>query len=220
MKGHPVAEEAVATGSGAGDDRRGEGASAADAAPAGVLAGLATGTTGALFAHAATRNTMSTKRPAEGPVVPEVLSEFPYLRDFVETALFPNSNAFYVNPLIMQRGSRVGAHVDCRLIVEQDVRIIPNLVSIYYVSTADDAIGGALTLNVGTDAEVVIRPQQNDLLHFRGDVIHAVSEITSDHVRICVVCEQYNLPESLLATFPDFEIVLDEAFAPRVAAPM
>jgi hypothetical protein len=147
----------------------------------------------------------------------EVLVEFPYLRAFLETALFSTSNALYVNPLIMRRGSRVGAHVDCRLVVDQNVRIIPNIVSIYYVSVAPEAVGGDLTLNIGTATEVIIRPQQGDLLHFPGDVIHEVSPITSDHTRIGVVCEQYNLPDSMLEWFPTFDIVLDEAFAPRVA---
>jgi hypothetical protein len=64
MKGQALTGEAVPTWFGAGDDGRGE-ADAAVSTPAGVVAGLAKGTTGAVCAQAATKNTMSTSRPAE-----------------------------------------------------------------------------------------------------------------------------------------------------------
>jgi hypothetical protein len=149
-------------------------------------------------------------------VLAGVLEEFGFLRDFLGKAIFPKSNAFYVNPLVMGQGSRVAAHIDCRLLVEENLRIIPTLVSIFYVARSDEAIGGEITLNVGTASEVTLQPRQNDLLHFRGNLVHAVSEIRSSHRRISLVCEQYNLPEQVLEGFPAFNIIQDERAAPRV----
>jgi hypothetical protein len=146
----------------------------------------------------------------------ELINEFEYLREFLEAALFPKSNAFYLNPLIMKSGSRVDAHVDCRLVVTENVRIIPTLVSIFYVN-AEEETGGKLTLNVGTSSELVVCPKSNDLVHFQGNLIHSVSDVSAKDVRISIVCEQYNLPESVLMGFPEYKIIQDEDLAPRVA---
>lgn len=147
----------------------------------------------------------------------KILSEFDYLNTFLEKALFPKSNAFYLNPLIMKRGSRVDAHVDCRLIESENVRIIPTLVSIFYVNAGDEMAGGKLVLNTGKDSEIIISPKTNDLLHFRGNIIHSVSEVNTKNFRISLVCEQYNLPEEILTGFPEFEIIQEQDLAPRVA---
>jgi 2OG-Fe(II) oxygenase superfamily len=146
----------------------------------------------------------------------DVVQEFPYLRAFLESATFPKSNAFYVNPLILTGSSRVDPHVDCRLVVTENVRIIPTLVSILYVRADKGMVGGSLTLNVGPDQEITIDPKANHLIHFRGDLVHSVSEVLGEHTRISVVCEQYNLPEPVLLGFPEFEILHDRDVAPRV----
>ena len=75
MKGHPLADEAVGTGFEAGDDGCGEAGGAADAIPAGIVAEPATGTGDGVFAHPATRNTMSTSRAAEGTITRPPVAE-------------------------------------------------------------------------------------------------------------------------------------------------
>lgn len=153
--------------------------------------------------------------------LPDVVEHFPFLREFLEAVLFPQSNAFYVNPLVMSKGSRVGAHVDCRLVVSRDVRIIPTVVSIYYAQADSRVQGGEITLNIGKDPEVSVYPESNSILHFKGDVIHSVSELRKcDKAwpRVCLVCEQYNLEEATLDAFPGFQIILDADVSPRVAA--
>lgn len=146
----------------------------------------------------------------------EVLAEFGYMSDFIDKAVFPKSNAFYINPLVMNEGSRVGAHVDCRLLLSQNVRIIPTLVSIFYVSADDDAEGGELVLNIGSVNEITLRPKRNDLLYFRGNIIHGVSPLVNAHPRVSLVCEQYNLTEALLDSFPTCQVIQEERIAPQV----
>lgn len=145
-----------------------------------------------------------------------VLDCFPYLRGFLETAAFASSNAFYVNPLIMGQASRVEAHVDCRLLEEEDLRIVPTLVSVLYVACDEALEGGELCFNPGTESERSIQPKTNDLLHFKGDLVHLVREISVPARRISLVCEQYNLPEHALAAFPEFAILQSHDPAPRV----
>ena len=148
----------------------------------------------------------------------DVCHAFPYLEPYLDEVLFPECNAFYLNPLLLTGSSRVDAHVDCRLVASENTRIIPNLVSVLYVEICPDMAGGNLLLNVGTEHEVCITPETNNLVHFRGSVIHRVSEVKNPHRRISVVCEQYNLPDALLAGFPLFNVITDDDLLPRVAA--
>lgn len=136
-----------------------------------------------------------------------VLSEFPYLKPFLENVLFDKCNAFYVNPLFLEGGSRVDPHIDCRLVTSENVRIIPNLVSVLYVYVESDIDGGEFILNVGGDNEEPIKPITNHLLYFRGNIIHSVNEVRGSSKRVSLVCEQYNLPESILEAFPSFQII-------------
>jgi hypothetical protein len=133
-----------------------------------------------------------------------VFAAWPYLRVFLEQAIFPKSNAFYVNPLVLAAQSRVDPHVDCRLVASENVRIIPTLVSVLYVVCDAEMEGGELVLNVGTPQELALKPSRKDLLHFRGNIIHCVREVTRPCSRISVVYEQYNLPEKILLGFPSF----------------
>ncbi len=143
-----------------------------------------------------------------------LVEEFPYLGPFIAAAAFPHSNAFYVNPLVMTGGSRVDAHIDCRLVEAQNMRIIPTLVSIFYVR-ADPDKGGALHLRTEDRGEVAVSPRTNDLLHFPGRLVHSVDAVEGGDSRISLVCEQYNLREDVLAGFPEFEVILAGDHAPR-----
>lgn len=146
----------------------------------------------------------------------DVTAAFPFLEPFLDRVVFEACNAFYVNPVIMARGSKVGDHIDCRLVEADNVRIIPNLVSILYVLADPDARGGALRLRVAPDESVAIQPRSGDLLHFKGSLIHSVDAL-EDGARVSLVCEQYNLPDPVLAGFPEFEILQSADIAPRVS---
>ncbi len=151
----------------------------------------------------------------------EVLARFSYLSTYLETVVFESSNAFYINPVVMNakpgETSRVEPHVDCRFLEPQNVRIVPNLVSVLYVRGASE--GGELCFHPGTAEEKRLRPQTNDLLHFVGDLVHSVSEVPpSAPVRISLVCEQYNLTAPALAAFPEFAVLQTHDLAPRVPA--
>jgi hypothetical protein len=135
-----------------------------------------------------------------------VIQGFPYLWPLLQVALFDECNAFYVNPLVLYSQSAVEAHVDCRL-TEQGVRVIPNLVSVYYAQVDPSMVGGRIVFHPGTEDEVRLLPKTGDLLHFLGTTIHRVEPVAVGGSRISVVCEQYNLPCEQLQTFPLCEVL-------------
>ncbi|MDF1662301.1 MAG: 2OG-Fe(II) oxygenase [Planctomycetota bacterium] len=146
-----------------------------------------------------------------------VMEQFQFLRVFLEEVVFKSCNAFYVNPLLLSDDSRVDAHVDCRLLPAEDLRIVPNLVSILYVKADPEMIGGELVLNVGHEDELTLKLQSNDLIHFVGDLVHKVTPVQGGVNRICFVCEQYNLPAEALDAFPEYALLRDKDLAPRVS---
>jgi len=149
--------------------------------------------------------------------IDEVKDRFPYLEPYLEAVVFDGSNAFYVNPLVLNESSKVSPHIDCRLLSPQNIRLIPNLVSVFYAQVSAEMKGGRLVLNVGSDNEVTVKPKTNEVVHFLGKVIHSVTEVTNPRKRVSVVCEQYNLEDDVLEVFPYFQLVCDRDFAPRVA---
>lgn len=148
--------------------------------------------------------------------LPLVLKDHPYLVTYLQKVTFPSCNAFYINPLVLGSGSRVDQHVDCRLLSERQVRIIPNLVSIWYVRFDANVEGGELVLQIAPDKIATLRPVTNDLVHFRGNLIHHVGELRTPTLRVTVVCEQYNLPDDIVTFFPEYALILDSDVAPRV----
>lgn len=140
-----------------------------------------------------------------------VTCRFPYLKELFRVALFESCNAFYVNPLVMYRGSRVDPHVDCRLMPCGNIRIIPNLVSVYYAEIPIEMAGGALLFYPGSIDEFKLTPCSGDLVHFRGSAIHCVEPLSVGKRRISVVCEQYNLEESLLEAFPYCDLIASDS---------
>lgn len=137
----------------------------------------------------------------------EVAGRFPYLRQFLAAAVFPTSNAFYLNPLVLLDGSRVDAHADCRALEGGQGRIIPTLVSVLYVRCPEPSAGGALVFEPGTDREARLQPRPGELVHFRGNLVHAVTALAGAEPRVSIVCEQYNLDASALARFPELSLL-------------
>lgn len=150
------------------------------------------------------------------PAFERVTALFPAFESVFERLLFGSCNAFYINPLVMAEQSRVEPHIDCRSLPERGCRIIPNLVSVFYVQ-AEGLSGGELVLGSGRDDCVAITPASNELLVFPGALIHHVEALTGHGQRISLVCEQYHLDAELLSAFPEFMVLRDKDLAPRVS---
>lgn len=138
-----------------------------------------------------------------------VVSNFPYLAPLLNAALFEHSNAFYINPLVLDRRSRVGEHVDCRYMPDTGARILPTVVSVYYAEIDKEMTGGDLVF-VTDDGDIAVRPCVNEFLHFVGSARHYVSRIGNDCRRVSIVIEQYHLEGATLEAFPECHLVRDD----------
>ena len=135
-----------------------------------------------------------------------VLAEFPAFAPYVELALRPDCNAFYLNPLQLERGSRVDPHID-RSLRAYCARVDPPVVvSVLYVTVPRTLQGGALVLQRGKRHVGRITPAPNLLVHFDGDLTHSIERLDSDGERLSLVCEQYRLTPEELAEVPEFAI--------------
>jgi hypothetical protein len=136
----------------------------------------------------------------------KVEQQFPFFEPYLKVALKQACNAFYLNALVLESGTRVEPHVDCSISSYGMMFTIPNLVSVLYVQVPQDLKGGELVLQADEHQVGTIQPRINTLLYFRGDLVHSVNEVKSSQPRISLVCEQYNLSETRLQPIPEFEI--------------
>lgn len=136
----------------------------------------------------------------------EVQQRFPYLKLYLNRALQPECNAFYLNPLLLGLGSRVDPHIDRSLRSYCETIAPPRVVSVLYVAVPTDLEGGELVLRSHKRQIGQIRPQPNTLLFFQGDLTHSVNSVTSSGNRLSLVCEQYNLDEKQLAEIPELRL--------------
>lgn len=148
----------------------------------------------------------------------DICQSLPYLSVLLSKVLFEKCNAFYINPLVLYGKSKVEAHIDCRLAMPQNIRIIPNLVSVYYADVSSTMKGGTLVLNSGADNEIAILPKTDDLIHFLGNVIHHVETVETPQRRISIVCEQYNLDDELISEFPYCDVIIGSSRLQRLNA--
>ena len=139
--------------------------------------------------------------------ISEVERHFPFFKPYLSVALQPTCNAFYLNPLLLQTGSRVDKHIDRSLRSYCKTIQPPDTVSVLYVQVPDILEGGDLVLHCHKRKVGCIRPQFNTLLFFQGDLTHSVKEVKSPvSTRLSLVCEQYNLLETELDEIPEFLI--------------
>ncbi|MBW4637818.1 MAG: 2OG-Fe(II) oxygenase [Gloeocapsa sp. UFS-A4-WI-NPMV-4B04] len=139
--------------------------------------------------------------------ISEVERHFPFFKPYLSVALQPTCNAFYLNPLLLQTGSRVDKHIDRSLRSYCKTIQPPDTVSVLYVEVPDVLEGGDLVLHCHKRQVGYIRPQVNTLLFFQGDLTHSVKEVKSPvSTRLSLVCEQYNLLETELEEIPEFAI--------------
>jgi hypothetical protein len=135
-----------------------------------------------------------------------VEQNFPYFKPYLDRALQPECNAFYLNPLFLKSGSRVDPHIDRSLRSYCKTIDPPALVSVLYVEVPIDLEGGELVLQANKRQVGKIPPQANTLLFFQGDLTHSVNPVTSSGIRLSLVCEQYNLEDEQLWDIPEFKL--------------
>lgn len=136
----------------------------------------------------------------------QVEQKFPWLKLYLERALQPNCNAFYLNPLLLQAGSRVDPHIDRSLRSYCKTIEPPMLVSVLYVQVPDNLQGGELVLRSHRQQVGQIKPQMNTLIYFQGDLTHSVNAVQTTGTRLSLVCEQYDLSEVELRDIPTFTV--------------
>lgn len=135
-----------------------------------------------------------------------VAAQFPVFMRYLELALQPECNAFYLNPLLLKPGSRVDPHIDRSLRAYCKTIQPPDVVSVLYVSVPSDLEGGELVLRSRQRTVGQIKPQANTLLFFQGDLTHSVNAVHKGGDRLSLVCEQYSLEEKELEAIPGFKL--------------
>ncbi|MBE9052009.1 2OG-Fe(II) oxygenase [Nostocales cyanobacterium LEGE 11386] len=138
--------------------------------------------------------------------IPTVEQKFPYFKPYLDLALQPVCNAFYLNPLQLKAGSRVDPHIDRSLRSYCKTVEPPALVSVLYVRVPENMEGGELILKSHKRQLGQIKPQANTLLYFQGDLMHSVNPVKTSGTRLSLVCEQYSLSEAELAEIPEFTV--------------
>lgn len=136
----------------------------------------------------------------------EVERRFPFFKPYLDRALLPSCNAFYLNPLLLQEGSRVDPHIDRSLRSYCKTIEPPMVVSVLYVQVPSNLQGGELMLHSHKQQVGQIKPQVNTLLYFQGDLTHSVNAVKTAGTRLSLVCEQYSLSESELQDIPAFTV--------------
>jgi len=136
----------------------------------------------------------------------EVEQKFPFFKPYLDLALQPNCNAFYLNPLLLKEGSRVDPHIDRSLRSYCKTIEPPALVSVLYVRVPEDMEGGELVLRSHKRQIGQIKPQTNTLLYFQGDLTHSINGVKTPGIRLSLVCEQYSLSDNELEQIPRFTL--------------
>lgn len=136
----------------------------------------------------------------------EVERAFPFFEPYLARALRPDANAFYLNPLWLEEGSRVDPHVDRSLRSYCKNVLPPMCVSVLYVDVPAGMKGGTLVLARGKKHLARVRPEAGTLVVFDGDLTHSIERMDSPGTRLSLVCEQYGLDEDELRQLPAFAI--------------
>lgn len=118
-------------------------------------------------------------------------------------------NAWYLNVLLVSEGGAVAKHLDVTLREPAGVETCaPQMVSVLYLTVPPQVTGGALMLWDGKKPVAMVTPRENTVLHFRGDLSHAVQAFTGapTGVRASLVIEQYHFDDEALARLPEFQL--------------
>lgn len=136
----------------------------------------------------------------------QIQQQFPYFKPYLDRVIQPDCNAFYLNPLLLELGSRVDPHIDRSLRSYCETVTPPFVVSVLYIKVPPDLEGGELVLRSAKRAVGSIRPEANTLIFFQGDLLHSINPMKSAGVRLSLVCEQYSLDEAQLQEIPGFRL--------------
>ncbi len=136
----------------------------------------------------------------------KVEQQFPCFKPYLNLALQPACNAFYLNPLLLKQGSRVDPHIDRSLRSYCKTIEPPAIVSVLYVQVPSDMQGGELVLHWRKRQVGQIQPQRNTLLYFQGDLTHSVNPVKTPGNRLSLICEQYSLSQAELQEIPQFTL--------------
>lgn len=142
----------------------------------------------------------------------QVERQFPFFQPYLDQALQPTCNAFYLNPLLLQQGSRVDPHIDRSLRSYCKTIEPPAIVSVLYIQVPPNLQGGELVLCHHKQQVGQIKPQINTLLYFQGNLTHSINAVKVPGNRLSLVCEQYSLSEAELQDIPEFTV---ESRAPK-----
>ena len=136
----------------------------------------------------------------------QVVAAFPFFAPYLQRALRADCNAFYLNPLELEGGSRVDPHIDRSLRGYCKDVSTPLAVSVLYVDVPPAMHGGVLALARGKRTLAKVRPRAGLLVEFDGDLVHSVERVDSPGKRLSLVCEQYLLDERELDEVPAYAI--------------
>ncbi len=141
----------------------------------------------------------------------ELLERFPAFGSFLDAALLRDCNAFLLNPLLVQNGRGVEAHLDRSMEFYGAGIGCPVAVSVLYVHVPEQLAGGELRLYHRGRRVAALRPTPRTLVTFRGDLVHEVVAVQAGapvlaEARVSLVVEQYRVPEERLAGVPRFEL--------------
>jgi 2OG-Fe(II) oxygenase superfamily len=136
----------------------------------------------------------------------EVERQFPFFKPYLDQALQPSCNAFYLNPLLLKEGSRVDPHIDRSLRAYCKTIEPPLVVSVLYVQVPPNLEGGELVLRCQKKHIGQIKPEINKLVYFQGDLTHSVNAVKTTGTRLSLVCEQYSLSDTQLHDIPAFTV--------------
>ncbi len=117
-------------------------------------------------------------------------------------------NAWYLNVLLVSSGGTVARHVDATLRKPSGVEdAVPEVVSVLYL-TIPSKHGGELALWDGPSAVAKLVPEENAVLHFRGDLAHEVCAFAAPEglLRASLVIEQYYFAADALSRLPEFSL--------------
>lgn len=132
--------------------------------------------------------------------------QFPWLERYLASSLRPDCNAFYLNPLQLEGGSRVDPHVDRSLRGYCKDVSTPLSVRVLYLDVPAGMVGGQLVLQRGKKVLAKVTPVAGTLVEFDGDLLHSVVRVDTPGKRLSLVCEQYALDERELAEVPDYTV--------------
>lgn len=155
-------------------------------------------------------------------------SDLSFLTPFFRKVRDPQANAFVLNVLIIQPDEAnestkpaIGLHVDNTVGIDSARLWVAHSVSVYYLQVPAEMEGGVLELY----ADLVqkkrpderVYPTEGDLVTFRGDAYHRVTQVrqragaeapptATESLRVSLVLEQYRIPERLYAHTFEFKI--------------